>query len=455
MTKRPETKVIHASEQPTKLLLPKSKMVLLEATGGSRDFVVDKGTISIGTAERADVRVTDETVSRNHAEIVKMKEGYLIRDLGSTNGTFVGGLKVKEAFLTANSIIKIGKTRIKFTPQDEELEIYPSKKSRFGELFGRSLEMRKIFGILEKISPTNVTMVISGETGTGKELVAKAIHQHSRRVRNPFIVFDCGAVAENLIESELFGHERGSFTGATTTRQGAFELADNGTIFLDEIGELSLDLQPKLLRALETGEVKRVGADRPKKVDVRVVAATNRNLKEEVKKGRFREDLFYRISVVQLHLPPLRKRLDDIPLLIRHFFDAVIKETSGAKNVTGITPDAIRLLQEYQWPGNVRELKNAIDRGFSFCEGEEIDVLNLPDYIQERSIVTQAHPAMDGALPFKEAKEKWIESFEKDYLVECLRKNNMNISKAAKQAGIDRKSVQRLLKKYGLTTKDL
>ncbi|MFH1262683.1 MAG: sigma 54-interacting transcriptional regulator [Pseudomonadota bacterium] len=452
---RAETKVIHASEQPTTLLLPKSKISIVEGDGGAREFTVDKGTISIGTSEGCDLQIKDETVSRNHAEIVKTKEGYLIRDLGSTNGTFVGGLKVKEAFLSANSIIKIGKTRIKFIPQDEQLEIYPSKKTRFGDLIGRSLEMRKIFGVLEKIAPTNVTVVVVGETGTGKELVAKALHQHSKRARNPFIVFDCGAVAENLIESELFGHERGSFTGATTTRQGAFELADNGTIFLDEIGELSLDLQPKLLRALETGEVKRVGADRPRKVDVRVVAATNRNLKDEVKKGRFREDLFFRVSVVQLYVPALRKRLDDIPLLVNHFFEMAQKTADAAKHITGISPDASRLLQEYQWPGNVRELKNAIDRAFSFCEGQEIDVINLPDYIQERSIVTQAHPSMDGALPFKEAKEKWIEGFEKDYLVEVLRRNNMNISKAAKQAGIDRKSVQRLLKKYGLTTKDL
>lgn len=451
-----ETKVIRSGEQPTMLLLPKSKLVIMEKPGASRDFIVDKGTISIGAAESCDLYIDDETVSRKHAEIVKTKDGYLIRDLGSTNGTFVGGLKVKEAFLSAGSLVKIGNTKIKFTPQDEQLEIYPSKKTRFGDLLGKSLEMRRIFGVLEKVAPTNVTVVVGGETGTGKELAAKAVHQHSRRSRKPFIVFDCGAVAENLIESELFGHERGSFTGATTTRQGAFELADGGTIFLDEIGELSLELQPKLLRALETGEVKRVGADRSKRVDVRVLAATNRNLKEEVKKGRFREDLYFRISVVQVYLPPLRKRPDDTPLLIKHFFTLAQSGVDGQhKDIVGITDEAMKLLCEYSWPGNVRELKNAVDRAFSFCDGPEIDVQFLPDYIQERSIVTSAHPAMDSGLPFKEAKEKWIESFEKDYLVECLRKNNMNISKAAKQAGIDRKSVQRLLKKYGLSVKDL
>jgi len=451
------TKVIRSGEQPTMLLIPRSKLVILDGKQNAREILIDKGTITIGSSDRCDLHIDDDTVSRNHAEIMKTRDGYLLRDLGSTNGTFVGGLKIKEAYLASGSVIKVGKTRMKFSPQDEKLEIYPSKKTKFGDIIGRSLEMRRIFGVLEKIAPTNVTIVISGETGTGKELVAKAIHQYSRRSRKPFIVFDCGAVAENLIESELFGHERGSFTGATTTRQGAFELADGGTIFLDEIGELSTDLQPKLLRVLESGEVKRVGADRPRHVDIRVVAATNRHLKEEVKRGNFREDLFFRLSVVQLHMPPLRKRTDDIPLLIRFFFDLARREASESvrNRVTGISEEAMRVLREYQWPGNIRELRNAIDRGINFCEEEEIQVAHLPDYLQERSIVTQAHPAMDGNLPFKDAKEKWIEAFERDYLVECLRRNNLNISKAAKQAGIDRKSVQRLLKKYNLTVKDI
>jgi len=453
MSDSESTRIIRSGEQATTLTIPKSKLVILDGAGGVSDIELDKGVIMVGTGETSDLRLEDETVSRQHAEIVKTKDGYLVRDLGSTNGTFVNGLRVKEAFLQGGSILKLGKTRIKFTPLDEVLEIYPSKKNRFADLIGRSVEMRRIFGILEKVAPTNVTVIITGETGTGKELVARAVHQFSKRVKAPFIVFDCGAVAENLIESELFGHEKGSFTGATATRQGAFEMADGGTIFLDEIGELSLDLQPKLLRVLETGEVKRVGADRSKRVNVRVVAATNRDLKEEVKRGRFREDLFFRLSVIEVMLPALRKRTDDIPLLIQHFFN-VGKQENESKAL-GFTQEALRTLCEYSWPGNIRELRNAIDRALSLCDGEEIEVSHLPDFIQERSVVTKAHPGMDSTLPFKDAKEKWIESFEKDYLLECLRKNNMNISKAAKQAGIDRKSVQRLLKKYGLTAKDV
>ncbi len=451
-----DTKIIKSGEVPTTLTLPRCKLVVMEGDDAGQERTIDKGVIHIGSAERADLALSDETVSREHAEIHKTREGYLLRDLGSTNGTFVGGLKVKEAYLTTGALIKVGKTKIKFTPKDEKIEIFPSKKTSFGGIMGKSLEMRRIFGILEKIAQTNVSCVVTGETGTGKELIAKAIHSNSRREKKPFVVFDCSAVAETLVESELFGHEKGSFTGATTTRQGAFEVANSGTIFLDEIGEMNLDLQPKLLRALEQGEIKRVGADKPRYVDVRVVCATNRDLREEVKKGRFREDLYFRISVVQINIPPLRKRMDDLELLVRHFIERNLKGgEENKKTVTEIDEEAMRLLHDYSWPGNIRELKNAVDRAISFCEGNTITIKDLPEYLRERSVITGSHPKVDGALPFKEAKERWIESFERDYLIELLRKNNLNISKAAKEAGIDRKSVQRLLKKYNLNVKDL
>ncbi|MEZ4704756.1 MAG: sigma 54-interacting transcriptional regulator [Bdellovibrionota bacterium] len=452
-----QTKIIRADEQPTLLTLPKSKLVVMQDDVATKEYSMSKGTITIGSSSKSDLILSDDTVSRNHAEIKKTKDGYLLRDLESTNGTFLGNVKVREVFLGSNANIRVGRTKIKFISEDERLEIYPSKKSKFGDMIGQSIEMRKIFGVLEKVAPTNVTVVIGGETGTGKELVAKAVHEHSKRAKRPFIIFDCGAVAENLIESELFGHEKGSFTGATTTRQGAFELADEGTIFLDEIGELSLDLQPKLLRVLETGEVKRVGADRAKKVNVRVVAATHRNLKEMVKQNLFREDLFFRLSVVQILLPPLRKRRDDVETLIKHFFELSKKENHIGENVDGISDEAKRLLMEYQWPGNIRELKNAMDRAMSFCDGSQIEIQHLPEYLRDTPTTSAATslPSFDEDLPFKEAKEKWVETFEKDYLINILRKNDMNISKAAKEAGIDRKSVQRLLKKYDLNVKDL
>ncbi|MEZ4819297.1 MAG: sigma-54-dependent Fis family transcriptional regulator [Bdellovibrionota bacterium] len=265
MPKKSDTKIIRIDDHVTTLTLPKSECILETPGKPAKTFNLNKDTIRIGTAPNNDIVIDDETVSRHHAEIVKDKQGYLIRDLGSTNGTFVGNVQIKEVYISARSSLRVGQSKIRFHAQDEHLDIYPSTKSKFGSLIGQSMEMRKIFGILEKVAPTNVSVIIGGETGTGKELVAKAIHEESKRSKNNVVIFDCGAVAENLIESELFGHEKGAFTGATNARQGAFEIADNGTIFLDEIGELSLDLQPKLLRVLETGEIKRVGADRPKK----------------------------------------------------------------------------------------------------------------------------------------------------------------------------------------------
>lgn len=453
-----ETKIIRVDDHVTTLTLPKSKLMVVTDGIPQRDFVVTKDTIRIGTAPDNELVLNDDTVSRVHAEILKTKDGYLIRDLNSTNGTFVGNVRVKEVFLSPSSIIRVGKTKIRFTPQDELIDIYPSKKSRFGDILGQSLEMRKIFGILEKIAPTNVTVVIGGETGTGKELIARAIHDHSKRAKMPFVIFDCGAVAENLIESELFGHEKGSFTGATNARQGAFEVADNGTIFLDEIGELSLDLQPKLLRVLETGEIKRVGADRPKKVNVRVICATHRNLKEMVSQGLFREDLYFRLSVVPVYLPPLRKRKEDIPVLVEHFLKVAQAESPDSQ-VTGVTEEVRKVFDEFHWPGNIRELKNAIERGLSFCESDQIDVSHLPDYLKDSGVressLGSSTNELDASLPFKEAKEKWVENFEKDYLIKILKNNDLNISKAAKEAGIDRKSIQRLLKKYNLNVKDL
>lgn len=452
---RSETKVIRLGEAPTTLILSKCKLLIMDGTNAGKEFIIDRANIAIGSDPEADLVLNDETVSRRHAEIVKSKDGYVLRDLNSTNGTFVDSLRVKEIFVSPGATIRFGKSRVKFLPQEEKIEIYPSKKDKFDNIIGKSLELRKVYGMIEKVAPTNVSALIIGETGTGKELVAQAIHAHSKRSAKPFVVFDCSSVQPNLIESELFGHERGAFTGATTTRQGAFEVANGGTIFLDELGELGMDMQPKLLRALEQGEVKRVGSDHPRRVDVRLIAATNRNLKEEVKKGRFREDLYFRISVVQVTLPPLRKRLDDLEALVQHFIERNNK--GGAernKNVSSVSADALLALREYHWPGNVRELKNVIDRAVSFCEGAVLMPADLPEYLREKT-TSSTSPRIRGDVPFKDAKELWLESFEKDYLIDLLKRNDFNISKAAKQAGIDRKSVQRLLKKYNLNVKDI
>lgn len=442
-----KTKVIRWEEQPTRLTLSKCKLTILSGESKDKEFELQKPVIKVGTKSDNDLVLKDDTMSRNHLEIIQTKDGYLCRDLESMNGVFINGIRIKEAFLTSGSIIRAGKTEFKFLPMDETFEVVPSKKTRYANLIGGSMAMRKIYTIIDKIASTDVTVIIEGESGTGKELVASAIHEKSKRVKKPFVVFDCSAVAENLIESELFGHEKGSFTGATGLRHGAFELADSGTVFLDEIGELNIDLQPKLLRVLESRTIRRVGGDRPLPVDVRVVAATNRHLESEVKKGNFREDLFYRLNVVPIYLPPLRKRKEDIPLIVDHFIEQH-NESSPERKVEGISASAMELLVQYEWPGNVRELRNMVSRAISFMEGEQI----LPEDIPERVRIPVAKAELDirDDLGFKDAKEQWIASFEKQYLEEILKKNNFNISAAAKEAGIDRKSVQRLVRKYNL-----
>ena len=460
------TKVTYLDGKPKEIFIRKGKLEVLEGPDKGKALSIDRNVIRVGSKENNDLALTDGTVSRHHFEIEQLKNGYLLRDLESTNGTYVEGLKVREVFLKPNSTIQVGDTVIRFYSADEKVKITPSKEEKFGEMVGRSGKMREIFGLLEKISPTDVTCVIMGETGTGKELVAKAIHYNSRRAKKPFIVFDCGSVPPTLIESELFGHEKGSFTGAVMSRPGVFELADGGTIFLDEMGELGIDMQPKLLRVLEQRETRRVGANRSTKVDVRVIAATNRDLKEEVKQGRFREDLFFRLSVVSLTLPPLRDRRDDILPIVKHILgkSAFNKNKDGQQKITTIGPDAESIFQTYEWPGNVRELHNVVERAGSFCEGDTIYAKDLPDHMKGRSeggSVSSSHggssdmPPVDSSLPFKEAKDKLLDAFEREYLIDLLRRNGKNISQAAKEAEIDRKSISRLLKKHGIKLSEI
>src|SRR5262252_9541321 len=353
----PPTKVHYDGARPATVHLRKCKLVT-QVGGRAREHVFDKGTITIGAMEDNDLVISDDTVSRYHCRIVQEETAYLLVDLGSTNGTFINRVRIKEAYLKPGCTIGLGNTEVKFHAADEKVEILPSRKEKLGRMVGRHVKMRELYTVLEKIAPTATTVVIEGETGTGKEVVAQTIHDLSPRSGGPIMVFDCGAVPDNLIESELFGHEKGSFTGAIMTRQGLFEMAHGGTLFLDELGELPLDLQPKLLRALEQREIRRVGGTRSIKVDVRIIAATNRQLEEEVRSGRFRQDLFYRLSVVRLFLPPLRERPDDVPLLVESFLNehAYNRLPDGNRKCSHISAEALELLSAYRWPGNVREL---------------------------------------------------------------------------------------------------
>jgi DNA-binding NtrC family response regulator len=449
----PPTKITYVGEQPVALQLRRVHLSVRDGGGAPREHTLEKSVITVGALEDNDVVLHDPTVSRYHCKIVEEDQGYTLVDLGSTNGTFLNKIRIREAFLKPGSVIQVGKSEVRFHPVEEKVEIEPSPADRFGGIIGRDVKMREIFGILEKIAPSGVTVVIEGETGTGKEVVSRAVHEASPRRGGPFMVIDCGAVPASLIESELFGHERGSFTGAIMTRQGLFEMAHGGTVFLDEIGELSLDLQPKLLRVLEQREIKRVGGTKAIPIDVRVIAATNRNLEREVREGRFREDLFYRLSVVRIFVPPLRDRREDIPLLVKHFLKThgLNRDADGRPRVTKVDRDAMDAMKTYDWPGNVRELVNVLSRAVSFSEGGRLAVEDLAPHVRGEPEDVRA----DLSLPFKEAKERWVASFERDYLVALLKKHRANISHAAREADIDRKYFRKLMRKYRISAADL
>lgn len=476
----PPTKVHYDGARPQTIQVRTCRLAFLQS-GSRREQLFDQTTIRIGAMEDNDLVVSDETVSRFHCRIEQDEIGYLLRDLGSTNGTYVNGIRIREAYLGHGATISIGQTEVQFFVGHERMDVVASSKSRLGDIVGKNVKMRELYAIIEKIAPTGATVVIEGETGTGKEVVAQTIHRLSSRAGQSLMVFDCGAVPKNLIESELFGHEKGSFTGAIMTRQGLFEMAHNSTLFIDELGELPMELQPKLLRALEQREIRRVGAMRSLKIDVRIIAATNRNLEEDVRAGRFRQDLFYRLSVVRLVLPPLRDRLDDIPLLVESFLaeHSYNRLPDGSRKCTQVAPDAMELLSKYSWPGNIRELLNAIERAVSFASSHQIQSVDLPDNIRDGNslgfLPQKTNAAMAAARPqseipraivdaqsgglateprldlqFKDAKELWIAQFERKYVGFLLKKYKGNISHAARAADIDRKYFRKVMRKYDL-----
>jgi len=436
VTEAPEESTMHLpSEVRPALRFRVGRLIVSQNDGERFERAIDLPHVRIGSAPNNDVTIFDPSVSRYHCELRHTDDGFLLRDLGSTNGTVVGGLRLKEALIQDEVLIQLGRSTIRFVPGQEETRVDPSKDAHFGEMVGRSQGMRDIFGILGKVSATDLTVTIQGETGTGKDLVAQAIHGASPRSEGPFVVFDAGAVASNLIESELFGHEKGAFTGATEQRRGAFERADGGTLFIDEIGELALELQPKLLRALEQREVQRVGGAKRLPVDVRVICATNRSLVEEVKKGRFRDDLYFRISVVVLSLPPLRDRREDIELLV----DAFLRR---GEHPMSAAPDAVSVLANYDWPGNVRELRNVIETARAMCSSE---VLHAKDLIfaHDHDIASSKSGAMSLA-------GKTLESIERAAIAQTLAHFGGNRSAAARALGIAPSTLYLKLKKYGI-----
>ncbi len=432
---------------PPTVNLRRCKLVVIKGPQRGTEYVISSDVIRVGKAPGNDLEVTDETVSRVHFEIVRDAKGYLVRDMRSTNGTFLDGAEIKEAYIRAGSIVSAGASELKFIPFEERIEILPSEKEVLGEMVGRSTPMREIFGLIERIAHTDATVLIEGETGTGKDMIARTLHDVSKRSKAPFIVVDCGAVAGTLIESELFGHEKGAFTGAVAGRNGAFEMANGGTVFLDELGELALDLQPKLLRVLEQRELRRVGGSKTIKVDLRVVAATRKDLRSEVEKGKFREDLYFRLNVVPIVAPPLRDRREDIPLFLDHFLKML--SPGEPPQLSDATKAA---LIAHDWPGNVRELRNVIERALALNSDPGVLVAPLGDnpLSPAASPISSGVMTFEGGRSFREQKELWNDKFEHNYLEWLLRRAEGNISKAARDADMDRKYLHKLLKKHDI-----
>jgi DNA-binding NtrC family response regulator len=431
------TELLIREGEQLKLRTKKLRIEVLTGPNAGLMLEVPGDDARIGTGRGCHVLLFDPAVSRHHLTLRASSEGVRVIDGGSRNGTLLDGVRIRDAHARPDSVIAIGNSSLRLRMLDEYVDVPLSAREQIGGLIGQSVAMRRIFTLLERVAETDDPVLIEGETGTGKELAAEAIHEESRRGSEAFVVFDCSAVSPNLIESELFGHVRGAFSGAVADREGAFEAAADGTLFLDEVGELPLTLQPKLLRALERLEVRRVGSNEVRKVDVRVIAATNRNLAEEAAQGRFREDLYYRLAVVALRMPPLRERPEDIPLLVEHFLsrEKHRERTSPASN------ELVARFRSQAWPGNVRELKNAILRSLT---------VGVPAVIPNHAPKSVQAPAIDLSVPLREARDRLADGFEEAYLREALRSAGGNATRAAELAGINRKYIQRAIKKYGL-----
>jgi transcriptional regulator with GAF, ATPase, and Fis domain len=424
----------------------RSHKLHIEVTAGPdapQTLVLPGPEARVGAGPDCDLVLQDPTVSKHHVTLRVDRRGVRVIDAGSRNGTLVDGLQVLDAYARPDSQIVVGGSTLRLKLISDVVELPLSSKTRFGSLIGRSVPMKRLFSVLERVAPTDTTVLIEGETGTGKELIAEAVHEHSQASEGPFVVFDCSAVSPTLMESELFGHVRGAFTGASSDRMGALEAADGGTLFLDEIGELPLDLQPKLLRALEKLEVRRVGSHEARRVQVRIVAATNRSLEREVEAGRFREDLYYRLAVVRVPAPPLRERAEDIPMLIEHF---VTQFADRHGNASHLPEQTVQAFASMAWPGNVRELRNAVARAMALGPPRELRTT------AEIAAATSAsfQPQVDTSVPLKLALERVTDDFERAYIEELLRAAGGNITRAAEMAGVNRKYLHRAITRLGI-----
>jgi two-component system response regulator GlrR len=396
-------------------------------------------TLVLGGAEGVDLMVADPSVSRLHAELELLDSGLWVRDLGSRNGTFVQGVRVTRACVPDGGQLRLGGTdlTVSYAPEPTPVEIW--SEPRFGRMVGSTVAMRELFARLARVARSEATVLIQGETGTGKEVAARAIHEASPRAGGPFVIIDCGALPENLLEAELFGHTRGAFTGAVEARAGAIEAADGGTVFLDEVGELPLTMQPKLLRVLESRTVRRLGETGHRSVDVRFLSATNRDLRTMVNTRAFREDLYFRLAVLPVTIPPLRERPADILALVQHFLPP--------EALSAVSPQMVRELMARPWLGNVRELRNFVERALALGAREALALSGSTS--PAGSAELRLPPALLSGS-YRDMREQVLDAAERDYLRALLERHDRKVSEAAEAAGLNRTSLYRLITKHGL-----
>jgi DNA-binding NtrC family response regulator len=427
----------------TSALARSARLRVIYGVDAGLEVAIPAVGLVIGADPTADVVLKDPSVSRRHMSVRASAGGFEVSDLGSRNGTFLDSVSIQKATVPVGANLRVGATLLQLVPAEDAMPIPPSSASSFGGMIGSSPAMRQVYALLERASRSNAPILLLGESGTGKELAARAVHDASPRKDGPFVVFDCGASSENLIESDLFGHRKGAFTGAQEDRTGAFERAHGGTLFLDEIGDLPLSLQPKLLRMLESGEAMALGAKGHSRFDVRIVAATHHDLAEAVRRGAFRGDLYYRLAVVEVHLPPLRHRVEDLDALIGGFL-----RREGATDVSGLASRNLDRLRAYAWPGNVRELRNVIARAMALS-APSTPFAEMP-ILLAGTIAAPDAPSIRADKPYHDAKADLLARFEREYLADLLARANGNVSQAARMAGVGRKLLYSMLSRTGL-----
>ena len=413
---------------------PRFRLRIERGRGPRHEILSSEERVVIGSSPQADLVVEDPDVSGIHCEIAWEDDGFVLRDLKSAHGTWLSGVRVREVVLPGEAHFDIGAASLSFGSVSGSEEVVLHPENHFGGLTGESAVMRAVFARLARVAARETTVLLEGESGTGKELAARAIHEASSRKNGPFVVVDCGSIPRTLIEAELFGHERGAYTGANQSRPGAFVRANKGSIFLDEIGELDIELQPRLLGVLERREVKPIGGAEPVPVDVRIIAATHQDLRRRANEGAFREDLYYRLAVARLRLPSLRERMTDIPLLVQQLL-AQHAQKDGANY--RLDDDVLKRLVLRPWPGNIRELRNVVEQFIAFGI-EEVKVSEPPPELETIE------------APFKIAKARIVARFEHQYLLSVLARHNGNITASANAAELDRVHFLRLLDRHGL-----